>query len=228
MPSRSNIFVTNYYYHIYNKTIDYLKPFNKKIVSNYFLNSLNYYKYANIRMSLSGMFRLDRFQEQKYLDHLKQSKKFKAEILCYCFMPNHFHLLLKQRQKGGIIKLMSDALNSLTRFFNIINNRRGPLFLPRFRSKPIMSEEHLIHVSRYIHVNPYQSKLIDTYNDIWTYHFSSAKDYVNGKENVVNAKYILDLGYFLGDKKKYQKFVESQAGYNKTNSYMNYVKKWSH
>ncbi len=227
MPSRPNIFITNYYYHIYNKTIDYLKPFEKESASNYFLNLIKYYKHSEIKMSYSATLRLEPDQHKQYFKHLAEAEKNKAEVLAYCLMPNHFHLLVKQKQKNGISKYIGDVLNGFTRFYNILNKRKGPIFLPCFRSKPIMNEEHLIHVSRYIHLNPYVTGLINTLDNIWTYPLSSAWEYINERNNFVNTKYILDLGYFLGKREKYRKFVESESEHGKTKTLTKYVKKWS-
>jgi len=227
MPSRSNIFVNNYYYHIYNKTLDYLKPFEEETASGYFLNLINYYKYSDIKMSYSESIRLEPDQRQQYIKHLTMSVKHKVEILAYCLMPNHFHLLLKQKQDKGVSKYMGDILNGFTRFFNILNKRKGPLFLPSFRSKPIMNEEHLIHVSRYVHLNSYVSGLINTLNGIWTYPLSSAWEYINETNSLANTKYILELGYFLGNREKYRKFIESESDHGKTKALTKYIEKWN-
>jgi len=226
MPSRSNIFVTNYYYHIYNKTLDDLQPFKEEVASDYFLNLINYYKHSDLKMSFSETLRLEPDQRAQYFKHLEELKKQKVEILSYCLMTNHFHLLLKQKEKGGVSKYMGDVVNGFTRFFNILNKRKGPIFLPRFRSKPIMNEEHLIHVSRYIHLNPYVSELINTPEDIWTYFYSSAKEYIHRAVNIVNPEYILGLGYFLGNRGKYKRFVENEAEDGKTKAQIKYIKKW--
>ena len=228
MPSRSNIFVINYYYHIYNKTIDNLDPFNDVIVSDYFLNLVNYYRYSDLKMSYSETLRLEPDIKDQYWNHLKKSNKYKIEILAFCLMPNHFHFLLKEKQDKGISKFMADVLNGLTRFSNIINKRKGPIFLPRFRSKPIMDEEQLIHVSRYIHLNPYVSGLIGRIDDIWYYPFSSAGEYINETNNFLNTKHILDLGYYLGNRNKYKRFVENEAEHGKTKALNKYASKWCH
>ncbi|OIP82378.1 hypothetical protein AUK04_04775 [Candidatus Roizmanbacteria bacterium CG2_30_33_16] len=226
MPLRS-IFVNNYYYHIYNKTLDDLKPFEIEISSDYFINLINYYQYSDIKMSYSETLRLELDLKEQYFKHLRQSAKHKVEILAFCLMSNHFHLLLKQKQEGGISKFVGDVLNGFTRFCNIQNERKGPIFLPRFRSKPIMDEEHLIHVSRYIHLNPYVGGLINTVNDIWSYPLSSAHEYFSETIGIVNTEYILGLGYFLGNRRKYKMFVENETKHSKTRILTKYLFKWN-
>ena len=226
MPSRPNIFVNNYYYHIYNKTLDNLRPFEIEAISNYFLNLIDYYKYTAITMSYSKTSLLEFDQKEHYFNHIREGKS-KTIILAFCLMPNHFHLLLKQKQDKGISKYISDILNSITRYFNTMTERKGPIFLPRFKSKPIMNEEHLIHVSRYIHLNPFTSNLIKNIKDIWFYSFSSAAEYFKNKNHITDVKFILDLGYFLGNNKKYIRFVENNSENNKTEFHTKYVLKWS-
>lgn len=226
MPSRSNIFVTNYYYHIYNKSIDFLRPFELPNISYYFLNLLAYYRHVHLKMSYSETLRLDPNMHANYFVGLEKVQKYKVEILAFCLIPNHFHLLIKQGCKGGISKFMGDVLNGITRFYNIANGRKGPLFLPSFRSKPIVSEEHLIHVSRYIHLNPYVAGLLQNIEDIWGYNLSSAEDYLRQKSNFLHTENVLGLGYFLCNKDKYKAFVESGSEQGRTRAWMKYVEKW--
>ena len=76
-----------------------------------------------------------------------------VEIICYCLLPNHFHLLLKQIQDGGIQKFLQKFLTGYTKYFNLKNERRGHLFQDVFRAVPILEESHFSHISRYIYLN---------------------------------------------------------------------------
>src|SRR5205823_11981573 len=116
---------------------------------------------------------------QEYtLKRLSDPNTFRVEILCFCIMPNHWHLLVRQKVDRGISKFLSDAINSLTRYYNILHERSGPFFLPRFKSVAIRSEEQLIHVSRYIHLNPYSSGIINNFEDLINYPWSSFRGYM--------------------------------------------------
>src|SRR3989338_11621833 len=107
-------------------------------------------------------------------------------------MPNHFHLLLKQKKEDGITRFMSDTVNSLTRFFNILHERKGPVFLPQFRSRQIHTREQLIHISRYQHLNPYSSRIVNTKEELLNYPFSSFNEYSEKKfTNLCNTEIIL-------------------------------------
>lgn len=65
-----------------------------------------------------------------------------VELLAYCLMPNHFHLILKQKTIHGISKLMKQMINAYTLFFNQKNNRTGSLMQGRFKAVQI-TDAHL-------------------------------------------------------------------------------------
>lgn len=80
----------------------------------------------------------------------------KVDLLAYCLMPNHFHLLVYQRQSHMLTSLMQSVMTSYSRYFNLKYKRTGPLFESRFRSSAILDEAYLEHITRYIHLNPRQ------------------------------------------------------------------------
>ncbi|HTE21425.1 MAG TPA: transposase [Candidatus Limnocylindria bacterium] len=78
----------------------------------------------------------------------------KIELLAYCLMKNHFHLLLFQRDQGVMKKLMQSIMISYCRYFNQKYKKSGGLFESRYKASAIGADEYLQHVSRYIHLNP--------------------------------------------------------------------------
>jgi len=134
----------------------------------------------------------------------------KVEILAYCLMPNHFHLLLKQKEEGGITWFMRRAMNSYVHFINVKHKRVGPLFQGRFKSVHIETDEQLIHLSRYIHLNPVVGNLVKNIND---YPWSSFQEYFQlDKKRIVNADAVLNQ---FADKKAYEQFVIDHIDYAK-------------
>lgn len=132
-----------------------------------------------------------------------------VEILCYCLMPNHFHMLVKQLGDSGITKFMSRIQNSYTRFFNTKYDRIGPLFQGPFKAVLIETDEQLTHVSRYIHLNPFVANLVKTPEK---YDWSSYKSFlVPGASNLEISKDEI-LGFFKS-KSEYHNFVMDHADY---------------
>ena len=81
-----------------------------------------------------------------------------VELVEFCLMPNHFHLILKEFQDGGISKYMQRLGDSFTKYFNARHNRRGHVFESRFNAVHVDSNEYLLPLSVYIHKNPYKLK----------------------------------------------------------------------
>jgi len=79
---------------------------------------------------------------------------YKLELLAFCLMPNHMHLLIFQRQQGAMADCMRSILTSYSMYFNKKYKRSGPLFESRYKASRVSDDSYLEHVSRYIHLNP--------------------------------------------------------------------------
>lgn len=225
MPGRDEPFLNNGIYHVFDRTIDSRKVFQNQTNASEFLNILKYYRSLKANVSFSRYKNLD-FQLQKSLLFTLQIKKyFMIEILAFCLMPTHFHILLRQRVEGGVSKYMATLLNSFTRFFNSKNKRKGPIFFPRFRSVSVQTDEQMIHTSRYIHLNPYSSGVIKHIKDLENYKYSSFIEYINKGTNSL-CETESTLNYFNNDRSKYKDFVIGQAEYQKTLEILKYMDKW--
>lgn len=122
----------------------------------------------------------------------------KVELLSFCLMNNHFHLQLYQAEEHSMAKLMRGIMTSYTRYFNCKYNRSGPIFESTYKASHISSQEYLLHISRYIHMNP----------RYWLrYPYSSLKYYL-GDDNVcwLQNKRILELH---PGKTEYREFLEN-------------------
>jgi putative transposase len=104
-------------------------------------------------------------------------KPKQVEIVAFCLMPNHYHLLLKQLTPGGISNFIRLVGNSYTRYLNTAEQRVGPIFQGRFKSILVESDAYLLHLSRYIHLNPLATGIV-TKQDILSYRYSSLLGFV--------------------------------------------------
>ncbi|OGW71290.1 MAG: hypothetical protein A2047_04340 [Omnitrophica bacterium GWA2_41_15] len=132
------------------------------------------------------------------------------QIICYCFMPTHIHLVLKQLKDNGISDFMMHILNSHTRYFNIKHNRKGPLWESKFKKVLVDSDEQLLHLTRYIHLNPVTACIVNKPEE-WRY--SSYNEYVSDgtvTDGICEYKNILDINSF-----SYKKFVENRISYQR-------------
>jgi hypothetical protein len=133
-------------------------------------------------------------------------------------MPNHYHLLLWQRDKNGITRLMQRISNAYVSNFNKTHKRTGALFQGKFRAVGVETDEYLLHLSRYIHLNPLEIGPFgkqDLFEWLTRYKFSSYRDYLNFEtRQFVNTHEV--LSYFknhsqIGHNRSYINFVESYA-----------------
>ena len=92
---------------------------------------------------------------QRFLRRVEEYKEEMAiQLICYSLMPNHFHLVLIQHdEEEGITKFMHKLCTGYSKYFNIKYDLVGRLLQQRFQAKIVESDEYLLHLSRYIHLN---------------------------------------------------------------------------
>lgn len=200
MPSRIFPFVNGYFFHIFNRGSEKRSIFESRRDYQRFLKTLKYYQLAGPKPKFSHFPSL-------LVKELDESKKI-VNIVAYCLMPNHFHLLLTPLKNGGITEFMSKVSNSYTKYYNTKYRRVGPLFQGEFKAVTIEDDEQLIHVSRYIHLNPISSNLI---KNLAQYDWSSYLEYLGQVSDGFCDKEEV-LGQFK-DHRFYEQFVLDQVGY---------------
>lgn len=174
--------------------------------------ALSYYCFKHQPFCLSRFLRFDYEERGEILNSLKMTEK-SVQVICYCLMPNHFHLILRQNVDGGISKYLSDFQNSYTRYFNVLHGRDGGLFLNQFKAVAVESESQLVHLSRYIHLNPYVASVVKILDDLPGYPWSSFGSYAGLKDfEFVEGEPITSL---FRSPSGYQKFVLDEADYRR-------------
>lgn len=132
------------------------------------------------------------------------------DLISYCLMTNHFHFLIKQKPINADSKFMQQLTNAYTEYFNKKYKRDGSLVQGRFKATLINSDSLLLHTSRYIHLNPLASGIVNNLKD---FQWSSYLEYVNySKDNLCKKEIILNQ---FTSNSAYQQFVLDQANYAK-------------
>lgn len=213
MPPREIVFATDQVYHLLNRSIEQRIIFKNKRDYQRFLKLIDFYHYQAPPLRFSFYNRLPIKEKSEFFKRLKKEGKPLVEVITYCLMPNHFHFLIKQLEDRGVSDFMRNLQNSYARYFNTKYQRNGPLFQSMFKAIRIKTDEQLIHVSRYEHLNPVTAYLIEV-KDLKNYPWSSFPGYLNPKllDDFVNPKMILD---FFKSPKDYEKFVYDQAEYQR-------------
>ncbi|MBI5420924.1 MAG: transposase [Parcubacteria group bacterium] len=148
-------FVENEIYHIYNRGVEKRDVFMEDKDYFRFIHDLFEFNDTEVSFNLTFYFNSKTmYSEPQYLKDKKNPRKLLVEILAFCLMPNHFHLLLKQKKENGIVRFMQKLGTGYTKYFNEKNNRVGPLFQGAFRALLIKTDAHMLHLPFYIHANP--------------------------------------------------------------------------
>lgn len=170
-----------------------------------FLELMEYYNRPIVPYKYSIALQLDTYT---YTNCLKEKSDQIVKIIAYCLMPDHYHLLVKIKNDTCFSQFISNIENSFSRYFNLLSKRKGPLWQSRFKDKRIRTNEQLLHVSRYIHLNPVTNYLID--NPIhWVY--SSYRDYILSKTTLSETMTEISIK----DPMTYKRFVEDQIDYQR-------------
>lgn len=199
MPYRTTPLITGQIYHVFNRGVEKRCIFADQKHYNRFLKTLYYYSIKDPKPKFSLF-------SQPRASNIDFSKQI-VEIIAYCLMPNHFHLLIKQTADNGISEFMRKMSNSYARYFNTKHNRVGPLWQGQFKAVLVENDQQLIHLSRYIHLNPYLAYLV---KDLKDYEWSSYPEYINLIKGFSKKEQVLD---FFKSAEEYQEFVKDHADY---------------
>lgn len=105
----------------------------------------------------------------------KYRKRYGPKLIAYCLMPNHFHLILHEKNGGSIHRCMHALGTSYTKAINKRYQRTGHLFQGPFKKVRIKTNNQLLHLSRYIHLNPVEADIVKQPEN-WEH--SSYREYV--------------------------------------------------
>lgn len=168
MPAKNSIKIyrENSIYHIYNRGVEKRKIFLDEQDYKVFLTCLKQYlsnpETEPKRQTLQGE-TLQYHRSKNYFEEI--------ELLSFCLMPNHIHLLIKQKNKDSIKKFTQSLFTRYSIYFNRKYERSGPLFQGVYKATNVVNKDYLLDLTRYIHKNPlkYRRNLIESYSSYSTY-----------------------------------------------------------
>jgi len=215
MPIRQPLLITGETYHIYNRSINRMPIFTTKTDKKHALFLWQYYQFADTPMSYSKLWRLSREARQQWFDKLDKGGKRRVDTLSFCIMPNHYHLLVLQKRENGISEFIHDFQVSQSLYFNLRKERQGPLFESVFKAVRMETEEQLLHVSRYIHLNPYSSFVVKNIKSLLTRPETSLPEYLTPKSATISQPRMI-LRSFHRNPQEYKKFILDRADYQRS------------
>ena len=207
---RKQKLVSNNIYHVFNRGVEKRQTFMDETDYLRFINNLAIFNDAKAVFNSKH-----RIKEIKSTD----SRKLLVDILAFCLMPNHFHLLLRQREENGISKFMNKIGVGYTNYFNLKYERVGPLFQGAFRSVLIDDESQFLYIPYYIHLNPLDLKISNWKENginklkvaiefLNSYKWSSHRDYI-GNSNFIGIINKLFLNEIFINPENYQKDLKN-------------------
>ncbi len=206
MSLRKTNFVLDEYYHIYNRG-------NSK--QTIFIDTEDYNHFVKL------LYLCNSKRSIVVRDLSKNSYDFNREetlvhIGAYCLMPNHFHLLIKEKMENGITKFMQKISTAYSMYFNKKYKRTGGLFEGKFKSQHISNDRYLKYLFSYIHLNPV--KLIDSkWKEAGIKDIKKATEYL---KKYIYSSYLDYLGedrlrVKILDRNKFPKYFPSKSSFNK-------------
>ncbi len=208
MPRREVLLVNGEVYHIFTKSIAGFHIFNTDYEFSRVIATMCYYQMTKPEIKFSQFVQMHGIPKA---DNSWFSEKEKlVQIVAYCFMPTHIHFILKQLQNEGITTFARNTLNSYSRFFNLKHSRKGPLWEGRFKNVLVESNEQLLHLTRYVHLNPVTSYLVEKPEE-WP--ASSYREYVTvgeSKDKICGYYDLLDI-----EPTSYAAFVLDSVSYQR-------------
>lgn len=143
------------YYHIYNRGVDKRDIFTDEYDLKRFLQGLNEFN----TLDPIGSIYQNRFKKQKdeklgsLASKLMDQKESLTDLVCYCLNPNHFHIVLLQKEENSIQRFMQRLGTGYTNYFNEKYFRSGSLFQGPYKAVHIESNNQLLHMSVYVNLN---------------------------------------------------------------------------
>lgn len=208
---RALVFREEHVYHLFNRGVERRPIFLSPRDQERFVSLLEYYRFSGNTKSYSHYLALSLNDRVIFRQTLEQ-KPVAVDILAFCLMPNHFHLLVRQGIKEGIHDFISNIANGYAKYFNTKRHRVGPLYQGPFKAVFVETDEQLIHLSRYIHINPVVSGVISLQN-LDGHPWSSFPDYLGKVQRSFVVKPPV-LGHFKTIN-AYKEFVYDQVDYAK-------------
>lgn len=177
MPSKNALkeYAPGGYYHLYNRGV------NKRLIFKDQKDYSTFISYLQFYLTPTPDLRGQSSQDRSPIPPTKVLKNYHGEIqlIAYCLMPNHFHLMVRQTNDHGIDHFMRSLTTKYVRYFNTRYKRVGHLFQARYKAVHITNEYQFTYLTKYIHRNPLDIKpYCDNPHILSSYKYSSYANYL--------------------------------------------------
>lgn len=218
MPAKNSVkdYFPDSYYHLYNRGVEKREIFLDQQDFGVFLKYLRQYLSPKDEVALKQI--LDSTEsshkERDTARKLLRLNNFSKELdlLCFALLPNHFHFIVKQTLANTIDQFINSLCTRYTMYFNKKYHRVGRLYQDVYKAVRVESEEQLLHLSRYINLNPMKwlAMPLKNYKQI---NFPSSLNYFveNKSTSWLKTEEILSYFSINSPKTSYYNFLEAYA-----------------
>ena len=182
-------------YHIFNRGVEKRTIFENDYDRRRFIQSLYYFNDSSPAENMGRNVKEVKLPSEDGREKI-------VEILAYCLMPNHYHLVVQGIQEDGVSEFMRKIGTGYTNYFNLRYKRVGSLFQGSYKAIAIIHEKHLHYLLYYIHLNP----LMETESEgsLTSFKWSSYGDYVGKSDfpRIVSTDFFTEI---LGGRQEIEK-----------------------
>lgn len=217
MPAKNSIktYIPDSYYHVYNRGVEKRDIFLDAQDFAVFLSYLKTYLLPKDtqRLQLVASSENSSYSERATAQKLLSLNNYSNEIELhsYSLLPNHFHLLIKQVSENSMDQFMQSLSGRYSGYFNRKHKRVGKLFQGVYKAVLVNSDEQLLHLSRYIHLNPVKFTNLPASRWQETGLPSSMQDYLESPNSWVHTEQILSYFKRTSPKEDYFHFINSYS-----------------
>ena len=208
MPSKNTlkIYQAGGFYHLYNRGVNKMDIFTDREDYGVFLSYLKTYllpKNTDKLYTIISNQKSTAKDKDTAIRELNLNNFYgKIDLVAYCLMPNHYHMLVTQKETTGIEIFMKSLMTRYTQYFNKRHKRVGPVYQSRYKAVLVDTDAQLLHLTRYIHCNPERTVLFQQPSSYPIYLRKIKQDWVKPDFILQN---FAKTGF-----NSYQSFVESK------------------
>jgi putative transposase len=220
--NRNKIFVDHTYYHVYNRGVNKQSIFENRDDYLTFLGCLKLYLTPpevvdrRFAVTLQGSSLSDTTKTLYAPSRAPNNHEKTIELIAYCLMPNHFHLMLRSIERDSMSRFMKSLSTRYSMYFNKKYARVGPLFQGVYKAVMIEHEAQFLWLTKYIHQNPH-----NIVKNLADYPYSSYANYLGTiHQSWIHPENILAYFSKTNRRNTYQNFVEEPLDHQQENKYL--------
>lgn len=175
--SRSGV-APGQYYHVFNRGSNRAALFTDKAERQRFLFNLLYLQsptaFKNVNRISNRYDAAEGFPVSPEETEEILKSRF-VELTAFCLTPNHFHLIVKETEEGGLANYMHRVSVGYAKYFLEKHEQNGHVFQGKYKAVQVTDNRQLLYLSAYIHRNPHE--LSDWKGREFEYPWSSLQDF---------------------------------------------------